>query len=396
MAYEYGTPNYDLPQTVPSDKRDWADTNIPFLKLDQDLHDTKVLAESLEVRVDDLEDVVDKHTVRLAELEKFIEDSEDGSKHEYESGNLFLKDGRVCIALTEIHEGHTLVEGQNYEVYKVDGVDLSNIYDAICLKVIDDNPDTNIAPGVFFWHDDELYVATTSILTSDTPQVGVNCKQVDLTTLITTMEFTWSAYHEGETNVALFNHIGGSRFWKEQNPCIALPKMVSGLQPTDTVSPYSIIVGDTLTLGGNYKILATPSIHASVTTNFPAVVASLTNFTKGDLIKFVGWYLIYIAQAYQATADAPDMRMWRDVEFTLDGYKAIQYSSVLSGTIYTLRFGLLEAAEMYIFNYDTSTLTSTQDVEDTSGNSVASDVLTDGTIVELFPNYCDIWRGDSL
>lgn len=117
MAFEFGTPNYNLPQTVPSDKRDWADTNIPFLNLDQDLHYTKELAEGFDGRISAVEDAIDDHEVRLTELEKFIEDGEDGSKHEYEPGNLFLKDGRVCVAITEIHEGHELVEGQNYEVY---------------------------------------------------------------------------------------------------------------------------------------------------------------------------------------------------------------------------------------------------------------------------------------
>ena len=34
MSYSRGTPNYNLPQTQGSDKRDWADTNAAFLALD--------------------------------------------------------------------------------------------------------------------------------------------------------------------------------------------------------------------------------------------------------------------------------------------------------------------------------------------------------------------------
>lgn len=34
MSYANGTPNYNLPQTVGSDKRDWSDTNPAFLALD--------------------------------------------------------------------------------------------------------------------------------------------------------------------------------------------------------------------------------------------------------------------------------------------------------------------------------------------------------------------------
>lgn len=34
MSYENGTPNYNLPQTVGSDKRDWSDTNQAFADLD--------------------------------------------------------------------------------------------------------------------------------------------------------------------------------------------------------------------------------------------------------------------------------------------------------------------------------------------------------------------------
>lgn len=118
MSYANGTPNYDLPQTITTDKRDWADTNIPFLKLDSDLHYTKELAESFDERITQCEDDIDAHGVRLTELEKYVEDDPDGyAKYEYEEGNLFLIDGRVCVATTEIHEGHTLVEGVNYEVY---------------------------------------------------------------------------------------------------------------------------------------------------------------------------------------------------------------------------------------------------------------------------------------
>lgn len=118
MSYANGTPNYDLPQTITTDKRDWADTNIPFLKLDSDLHYTKELAESFDERITQCEDDIDAHGVRLTELEKYVEDDPDGyAKYEYEEGNLFLIDGRVCVATTTIHEGHTLVEGVNYEVY---------------------------------------------------------------------------------------------------------------------------------------------------------------------------------------------------------------------------------------------------------------------------------------
>lgn len=34
MSYANGTPNYNLPQTVSSDKRDWSDTNTAFLAID--------------------------------------------------------------------------------------------------------------------------------------------------------------------------------------------------------------------------------------------------------------------------------------------------------------------------------------------------------------------------
>lgn len=34
MSYANGTPNYNLPQTVSTDKRDWSDTNTAFLAVD--------------------------------------------------------------------------------------------------------------------------------------------------------------------------------------------------------------------------------------------------------------------------------------------------------------------------------------------------------------------------
>ncbi len=34
MSYRVGTPNYGLPQTEGTDKRDWSDTNQPFLLID--------------------------------------------------------------------------------------------------------------------------------------------------------------------------------------------------------------------------------------------------------------------------------------------------------------------------------------------------------------------------
>lgn len=176
MSFEFGTPNYGLPQTVPSDKRDWADTNIPFLRLDQDLHYTKTLAEGFDQRIASVEDAVDEHAVRLTELEKLIEDSEDGSKHEYQPGNLFLKDGRVMVAITEIHEGHTLVEGQNYEVFEYGDSGLEERVEALedYFELDDTASKHAYSKGQLLLVNGQVCVATANIVVGDALVEGSN------------------------------------------------------------------------------------------------------------------------------------------------------------------------------------------------------------------------------
>lgn len=55
MSFQVGTPNYGLPQTGPRDKRDWSDTNEPFLRVDTDLKYAMDTLENHEVRITALE-----------------------------------------------------------------------------------------------------------------------------------------------------------------------------------------------------------------------------------------------------------------------------------------------------------------------------------------------------
>ena len=77
MSYLNGTPNFDLPQTIGSDVRDWFDTNVAFADVDKALGD--VITESAEnkSRLDEDDITLANHNTRLTSLEGRMDTAED-------------------------------------------------------------------------------------------------------------------------------------------------------------------------------------------------------------------------------------------------------------------------------------------------------------------------------
>ena len=69
MSYLHGTPNFNLPQTVGTDPRDWSDTNECFADVDDALG--KVVEESGDnkERIEQLENTATEHNTRITQLE---------------------------------------------------------------------------------------------------------------------------------------------------------------------------------------------------------------------------------------------------------------------------------------------------------------------------------------
>lgn len=148
MAYVNGTTHYNLPQTVGTDKRDWADTNEAFSAVDAALYsatedvadaqteinglkDRMTTAEgnittnandisALDGRLTTAEGTITQHTAQIADVRQDVEDmicayneASATSTHAYAIGDYFIYNDVLYKATQVIAIGDTIVPDTN-------------------------------------------------------------------------------------------------------------------------------------------------------------------------------------------------------------------------------------------------------------------------------------------
>lgn len=148
MAYVNGTTHYNLPQTVGTDKRDWADTNQAFADIDAALYSaTEDVADAqteinglkermttaegnittnandisaLDGRLTTAEGTITQHTAQIADVRQDVEDmicayneASATSTHAYAVGDYFIYNDVLYRATTSIGVGDTIVPDTN-------------------------------------------------------------------------------------------------------------------------------------------------------------------------------------------------------------------------------------------------------------------------------------------
>lgn len=233
MAYVTGTTHYNLPQTVGTDKRDWADTNQAFADVDAALYGAvdDVAAAATEItalkgRMDTAETNIGQNTSDIAGLDTRLttaegaitsqqsqitdtrQDLEDmicayneataTSTHAYEIGDYFIYNDVLYRAIQAIAIGDTIVPDTNCTTTNVTtellALDNSNFVntDVICLFVESSTTSAhNYSTGDYFILNDVLYIVTTSITVGDTLTLGSNCDNTSVTNeLVRAMQHT--------------------------------------------------------------------------------------------------------------------------------------------------------------------------------------------------------------
>lgn len=156
MAYVNGTTHYNLPQTVGTDKRDWADTNQAFADIDSALYSAT-------------EDVADAQT-EINGLKERMTTAEGNITTN--ANDISALDGRLTTAEGTITQ-HT---AQIADVRQ-------DVEDMICAYNEASATSTHAyAVGDYFIYNDVLYRATASIGVGDTIVPDTNCTTTNVTT----------------------------------------------------------------------------------------------------------------------------------------------------------------------------------------------------------------------
>lgn len=160
MSYANGTTHYNLPQTVGTDKRDWTDTNQAFADVDAALYTAADTASTAASNISTLDAQINTPSTGIdARLTSAEQD-------------IVSLDGRLDTAEGTIGQ-HTL-----------DIADVrSDLQDAIVAYNEATATSTHVySVGDFFFYNDILYKATTSIAIGDTIVPNTNCSATNVMT----------------------------------------------------------------------------------------------------------------------------------------------------------------------------------------------------------------------
>lgn len=176
MSYANGTTHYNLPQTVGTDKRDWADPNQAFADIDaaiygavQDVATAGIDIDALETRMDTAEGniatnagdisaldtrlttaegTITQHTGQIADVRQDAEDmicayneATATSTHAYAVGNYFIYNDVLYRAIQAIAIGDTIVPDTNCTTTNVT-TEISNLQPFILSTVVSDGVKT--------------------------------------------------------------------------------------------------------------------------------------------------------------------------------------------------------------------------------------------------------------
>lgn len=163
MSYEHGTPNYNLPQTVGTDKRDWFDTNECFRNVDADLHSA---LENSETATADIV-TVKADIVRVEGKADANTDAITGL-----TSDLATTNENVAVVTTGLTELGTEVRG-----------DKQDLKDSICaIEETTATAEYRHEVGSYFWYNDTLYKTIVLITEGSTIVPDVNCSTTNITT----------------------------------------------------------------------------------------------------------------------------------------------------------------------------------------------------------------------
>lgn len=229
MSYAKGTPNFNLPQTVGTDKRDWSDTNEAFAKLDSAVQSNTdanaSAAENITVLQSDNttnKTNIAKNTQDISSIQNDItdikgnvgtnaqgitdantkitdlrQDSEDmicayneptaTSAHYYAVGSYFIYNDILYKATQMINVDDTIVPNVNCSATNVttellnqvgggEGSIRTDLEEMVCVNIEADNTsDHDYATGDIFIYSDKLYRVTAAFNTGDTIVPNTNC-----------------------------------------------------------------------------------------------------------------------------------------------------------------------------------------------------------------------------
>ena len=163
MSYEHGTPHYNLPQTVGTDKRDWFDTNEAFADVDADLYAAKTASETAAHDIETIEASVTALEGRVGTAEGDIDTLE---------AELATANENIGINSTAIADVRTQL-----------GADKQDLKDAICaIEEASATAEYRHEVGTFFWYNDTLYKTTVLIPVGQQIVPNVNCSTTNITT----------------------------------------------------------------------------------------------------------------------------------------------------------------------------------------------------------------------
>lgn len=157
MSYANGTTNYNLPQTVGTDKRDWFDTNKPFEDVDADLHEAVTKARESATDITTLSGrISDVETEQSTQAQDIVD-----------------------IKATQETQGTAITSLGN----KIDDVE-DDCLDMIC--AVDEGTaqvaTVAVTTGHYFRYNNVLYIATADIAIGDTIVPNTNCRATNVAT----------------------------------------------------------------------------------------------------------------------------------------------------------------------------------------------------------------------
>ena len=169
MSYRIGTPNYNLPQTEGTDKRDWFDTNESFANVDADLHSAVETGAVNSQKIEETEGTVSQLNTRVGDVEKDVADIK----------------ADVTTAQENIGTLGTTLSGLTTEVRnnKDDLEDMITAYEETSATA---SASHNV--GDYFRYNDILYITTITIRVGDTIVPDVNCRSTNVMTRVRALE----------------------------------------------------------------------------------------------------------------------------------------------------------------------------------------------------------------
>ena len=162
MSYVNGTTHYNLPQTVGTDKRDWADTNQAFADVDAALYTASETASTAASNISTLDNQINGEggiDARLTTAENDIDNVE---------GSVSTLQNTVSGHTTAIADVRTDCEDMIVAV-------------EITAAQMEDSP-VAIPTGSYFRYNDVLYVATADIAIHDVIVPNTNCEATNVAT----------------------------------------------------------------------------------------------------------------------------------------------------------------------------------------------------------------------